>query len=63
MSVADRILPEDTEFSIAKKATDLLLSRGIYETWYYDVPALVLLGSRSRGSVSGSSYTPAQEFV
>ena len=51
-----RISQEDTENSIAHKATSLLAANGIRETWYYDCPALVLLGSRSCLSISGREY-------
>jgi Xaa-Pro aminopeptidase len=55
--------PSDTERSIAARATTLLADRGIHETWYYDCPALVLLGSRSCLSVSGRDYSPGDEQV
>lgn len=57
------IIPEDTERSIAERATKILTSHGIRDTWYYDCPALVLLGSRSCVSVSGRDYTPGEEPV
>lgn len=50
-----------TERSIIQSCIDLLHEQGIHETWYYDVPALVLLGSRSCLSVSGRDYVPADE--
>lgn len=55
--------PEATESSIAGKAVDLLAEFGVTETWYHDVPAFVLLGSRSCLSISGRDYTPANEQV
>lgn len=57
------IAPADTERSIAERATAMLVSRGIAETWYYNCPALVLLGSRSCLSISGREYVPADEAV
>jgi len=57
------IVPTDTERSIAKRAADLLAKHGIRETWYYDCPAFVLLGSRSCLSISGRDYVPAEEVV
>jgi Xaa-Pro aminopeptidase len=54
---------DDTEQSIAQRAVSALQRHGIRETWYYDCPALVLLGSRSCTSVSGRDYRPAQERV
>lgn len=57
------ITPSDTERSIAERATALLRGHGITETWYYNCPAFVLLGSRSCLSVSGRDYVPAGEPV
>ena len=53
----------DTERTIAERATSLLADRGITETWYYNCPAFVLLGSRSCLSISGRSYIPTDEPV
>ena len=61
--LAGTIVPADCERSIAVRAGELLAARGITQTWYYDCPAFVLLGSRSCLSVSGRSYTPADEPV
>ena len=36
---------------------------GLRDTWYYDCPAFVLLGSRSCASMSGRTYRPAEEAV
>lgn len=52
-----------TEHSIAKKAKELLAGFGAKDTWYHDVPAFVLLGSRSCLSVSGRDYRPSNEVV
>jgi len=57
--LAKSIGPDDTESSIATRATDGLRAHGIRETWYHDCPALVLLGGRSCVSVSGRDYRPA----
>lgn len=57
------ITSDSSEASIANKATDLLADCGVTETWYYDVPAFVLLGSRSCLSVSGKNYVPSTERV
>ncbi|MFZ6863117.1 M24 family metallopeptidase [Undibacterium sp. Ji67W] len=57
------ITPEDTEKSIAVKAHELLKEQGYPGTWYYDCPALVLLGSRSCVSISGRDYEPREERV
>lgn len=54
---------DSTEKSIAKKCFDLLKEYGIIDTWYYDCPAYVLLGSRSCLSISGKDYIPATEPV
>lgn len=62
--IASLIQPADTEASICRKAVELLRNKGIEQTWYYDVPAFVLLGTRSKLSVSGSEYKPdAQQTV
>lgn len=55
--------PYDTEYSIMSRAKRLLAARGVTETWYYDCPALVLLGQRSCLSISGRNYVPSQEPV
>jgi Xaa-Pro aminopeptidase len=70
-SVAKRVLamlgptltPDDTERTIASRAFQLMKSLGVSETWYYDCPAFVLLGSRSCLSISGSHYQPNDEPV
>ncbi len=53
----------DTEASIAAKAVSMLAELGLHETWYYDCPAQVLLGSRSCLSISGRVYTPSEETI
>ncbi|GGP22034.1 M24 family metallopeptidase [Silvimonas iriomotensis] len=58
-----QIAPDDTEQTIAAKAYAGLVALGYPDTWYYQCPALVLLGSRSCLSVSGREYTPANEPV
>lgn len=58
-----KISKADTEQTIAERATELLAKRGIRETWYYDCPAFVLLGSRSCLSISGRDYEPNTESV
>jgi Xaa-Pro aminopeptidase len=57
------ISEESTEESIAIFATQLLAKLGATDTWYHNVPALVLLGKRSCLSISGKEYTPAKEAV
>jgi Xaa-Pro aminopeptidase len=61
--LAGMITPQDTERTIAEKAYRMMRESGYPETWYYDCPALVLLGSRSCVSVSGKDYQPADEPV
>jgi len=64
-AVLDRLGPtlsrSSTERNIAQTCVAFLEAEGIRETWYYQVPALVLLGSRSCLSVSGRDYVPADE--
>lgn len=62
-ALASTIVHSDTERTIAARAVSLLAERGVAEAWYYDCPALVLLGSRSCLSVSGQGYVPADEPV
>ena len=57
------ITADDTEKSIASTAHQLLIEEGYPETWYYECPALVLLGSRSCVSISGKEYEPREERV
>ncbi len=57
------IKPEISEREIVEQCKLLLKKNGIAETWYYDCPALVLLGSRSCLSVSGKNYVPSEEKV
>lgn len=57
------ITSESTETSISEKCIDLLASKGVTETWYYNTIAFVLLGSRSTLSISGKDYTPSLEKV
>jgi hypothetical protein len=54
---------ESTELTIAQHATDLLSELGAPETLYHNVPAFVLLGSRSCLSISGKDYQPSLERV
>jgi Xaa-Pro aminopeptidase len=61
--LAADIGPGDTEHSIAGRAATALRTHGIREAWYYDCPALVLLGRRSCTSVSGRHYRPSSERV
>ena len=59
--LAPSICAADTERTIAERAASLLADRGITETWYYNCPAFVLLGSRSCLSISGRNYVPTDE--
>ena len=61
--LAAEICASSSEESIVERAKELLAEHGIKETWYHDVPAFVLLGSRSCISISGKDYTPATEQV
>ncbi len=53
----------DTERTIAARCVAMMRDHGIEDTWYYDCPAYVLLGSRSCLSISGRDYVPADELV
>lgn len=61
--LAETIDSQSTERSIVEAAVRLLRAEGLTQTWYYDCPALVLLGTRSRLSASGRTYQPADEPV
>lgn len=61
--LAASIRPSDTERTLAGRAVSLLAAHGITETWYYNCPALVLLGTRSCESLSGRDYQPGNEPV
>jgi Xaa-Pro aminopeptidase len=61
--LAELITPWDSEQTIATKAHELLIEKGYPDTWYYDCPALVLLGGRSCLSISGREYQPSNEIV
>ncbi|MFZ6772931.1 M24 family metallopeptidase [Undibacterium sp. SXout7W] len=61
--LSEIITAQDTEKSIADKAYEMMRINGYPETWYHNCPALVLLGSRSCVSVSGSNYAPSDETV
>ncbi len=61
--LAPTLTPLDSEFTIAERACSMLVDCGIVETWYYNCPALVLSGSRSRLSISGRDYVPSCEPV
>ena len=57
------ISPDSSEQSIISFAIDRLSQYELTQTWYYDCPALVLLGSRSCLTISGRDYTPGTELV
>lgn len=57
------IVRDASEKDIAKRSIGLLREYGITETWYHNVPALILLGSRSCLSVSGKDYQADDEKV
>lgn len=57
------ITAEVSEKQIAERCASLMKERGAEKTWYYECPALVLLGSRSCLSISGKDYVPSGEKV
>jgi hypothetical protein len=61
--IIERITARSTERSICELATRMLVERGIKDTWYYECPALVLVGSRTCQSVSGRNWVPSEELV
>jgi len=62
-ALGSSISAADSERSLAERAASLLREVGFPNTWYYDCPALVLLGSRSCTSISGRDYVPSDERV
>jgi Xaa-Pro aminopeptidase len=50
-----------SEAAIVNKCIAMLKEHGVHETWYYNTPALVLVGKRSILSISGRGYTPSAE--
>jgi len=61
--LVEHITPDSTEASIAHLSAQALARLGYPDTWYYDCPAFVLLGSRSLLSISGRDYRPSDEAV
>ena len=59
--LASSLRATDSERTIADRAVELLAAQGITETWYYNCPAFVLLGSNSCQSISGREYVPGDE--
>lgn len=62
-ALVPHITPDSTEQTIALAANTILRELGILDTWYHNVLAFVLLGSRSCASMSGREYTPSDEPV
>lgn len=61
--LAPTLIASESEQTIATRAATFLAAHGVVETWYYNCPALVLLGSRSCLSISGRVYQPSDELV
>lgn len=70
-SVAKAVLNEISSFikagtseqEIANICTELMISKGVQKFWYHNVAALVLLGDRTKLSVSGRNYKPSMQMV
>lgn len=54
-------VPGMSEADVANLAITALRKLGVTETWYYAVPAYVLVGERSVLSMSGRDYVPSAE--
>ena len=52
-----------TECSVADLCTQLLHQYGAKDCWYYNVPAMVLVGERTTLSVSGRDYQPSDVAI
>ena len=61
--LAVTITDQSTERTIACAAARMLAESGFPNTWYYDCPALVLLGNRTCESVSGKAYKPSDAQI
>lgn len=61
--IANTISADSSEQTIVSAAVALLSRYGVVDTWYYNCPALVLLGTRSCLSISGRDYQPSDEPV
>ena len=61
--ISGTISSVSTERTIVSSAIALLSRYGVVDTWYYDCPALVLLGTRTCLSISGRDYQPSDEPV
>ena len=57
------IKPGNRECSVADVCTQLLEQYGAKDSWYHDIPALVLVGERTTLSVSGKDYQPSDVAI
>ena len=70
-SIANEVLSEIRPFirtgvseaEIANACTALMHKKGISETWYYSIPAFVLVGNRTVLSLSGRDYNPSETAI
>ena len=53
----------NTESGVASICTQLLQQYGAKDSWYHNVPALVLVGERTTLSVSGTDYQPSDVTI
>ena len=53
----------NTESGVANICTQLLQQYGAKDSWYHNVPALVLVGERTTLSVSGTDYQPSDVTI
>ena len=61
--ISDYIKVGVSEQEIAQTCQDLMISKGIQKFWYHNVAALVLLGNRTKLSISGKNYKPSMLLV
>jgi Xaa-Pro aminopeptidase len=53
----------NSECRVVDVCTQLLEQYGVKDSWYHDVPALVLVGERTTLSVSGTDYQPSDVVI
>ena len=61
--IVPSIKARNTESGVANICTQLLQQYGAKDSWYHNVPALVLVGERTTLSVSGTDYQPSDVTI
>ncbi len=61
-SIGQQVTAGMSEADVAGLCVELLRDEGITDTWYYDVPAFVLVQDRSVLSLSGRDYRASEDI-